>query len=488
MTDSSTSPSVRMPPGYGNPGRAGGFNNMGDPSEASRLLDGCHQIMVAMSSPAIFENSKEKAFQTFRRGCLDLKKDISATEGLESDKIDDWMIENCWLFLFELAKSRLRRKHILECMEILCTSDRWKKMLDDNDRIRDKLGELDDSFIQTVVSEFHVKPLPPKPQPQPKTKSNIRRGNRNNKWETGSAVATVSKPILPSTPVLTTSSLNRARSASLGSLNIDNNNDGAKVGNEAAAAAVGTITDGVVAGNGGDTQSSHGSWSIEEVDDDDDDALLNNNHHQGGHNTEQLQPATVGNTQLPKQNKQQASLNKKTSVIIIDKSRTRSGTCSSKHSMIPDDNDDDLSPAAAVSSGIASPSAVVANSIVDTNPFRNPKLFEDDNNITDEDDNISIDEWWNTPPPPSTTDPAAPQQPAAAPTTAGGAGAGAGGRCTVLKDNNTVEIEALQKQQEMILKQQQELMKAIQLLSMNEGGEITGPGRGLEGNYGYRMY
>lgn len=74
-----------------------------------------------------------------------MKKDVSATEGLESDKIDgnnddyiiyimlmissDWMIENCWLFLFELAKARLRRKHVLECMEILCTSDKWRHVI-----------------------------------------------------------------------------------------------------------------------------------------------------------------------------------------------------------------------------------------------------------------------------------------------------------------------------------------------------------------------
>ncbi|EER02591.1 hypothetical protein Pmar_PMAR005931 [Perkinsus marinus ATCC 50983] len=172
MTDSSLSPSVRMPPNYGNlPRGGGGVPTTGDPSEASRLLDGCHQIMVAMSSPSIFENSKEKAFQTFRRGCLDLKKDVSATEGLESDKIDDWMIENCWLFLFELAKARLRRKHVLECMEILCTSDKWRHMLDDNERIRAKMVDLDEAFIQSIVTEFHVKPFPAKAAPvKPKHK------------------------------------------------------------------------------------------------------------------------------------------------------------------------------------------------------------------------------------------------------------------------------------------------------------------------------
>ncbi|KAF4726223.1 G patch domain-containing protein 1, partial [Perkinsus olseni] len=200
-------------------------------------------IMVAMSSPAIFENSKERAFQTFRRGCLDLKKDVSATEGLESTKIDDWMIENCWLFLFELAKARLRRKHILECMEILCTSDRWKSMLDGNDRVRAKMAELDDTFIQSLVSEFHVKPFPPKPAPaKPKPSSSLlnRRNRSNNrqtsgnrdKWETGSATVktTASKTSTPS--------LQRGRSASLGALDVvsDSNQAESREGRSARVA------------------------------------------------------------------------------------------------------------------------------------------------------------------------------------------------------------------------------------------------------------
>ncbi|KAF4666121.1 G patch domain-containing protein 1 [Perkinsus olseni] len=410
MTDSSTSPSVRMPPGYGNPRSTagGGGTAIGDPSEASRLLDGCHQIMVAMSSPAIFENTKERAFQTFRRGCLDLKKDISATEGLESTKIDDWMIENCWLFLFELAKARLRRKHILECMEILCTSDRWKSMLDDNDRVRAKMAELDDTFIHSLVSEFHVKPFPPKPAPaKPKpTSSFLNRRNRSNnrqtsgnrdKWETGSATVktTASKASTPS--------LQRGRSASLGALDVSDSNQ--------AESREGSVKNPLSpSGRPDAAASSHGSWSIEEVEEGD---LAN----------QDSQPVTP-----PSPVREKPTLSHKTSVVIIDKSRRGSGA-SSKHSTTG-----------------GSPTVADDHPKLDTNPFRNPKLFEDSSEGITDDDTVSVDEWWKNPAPALSKE-----------VINDGRTAGKGDA-----DASAEEVEMLQKQQEMILDQQQQLIKAIQ--------------------------
>ncbi|KAF4693019.1 G patch domain-containing protein 1 [Perkinsus olseni] len=115
-----------------------------------------------MESSVSFEKGNEEAFQmAFREGCIHLKIDLSSTEVLEGDKLDASTMETFWLFLLELAKSHSRRELVSLCMSLLCRGDHWKRMLDDNKKVRAKLRELDQSFVHSVVSNLFVKPLPP---------------------------------------------------------------------------------------------------------------------------------------------------------------------------------------------------------------------------------------------------------------------------------------------------------------------------------------
>lgn len=73
-------------------------------------------------------------------------------------------------------------------------------------------------------------------------------------------------------------------------------------------------------------------------------------------------------------------------MIIIDKTRRGSAGSSSKgHSTVRGGGDD--------SPGVAH----LDSPKLDTNPFRNPKLFEDANDGITDDDTVSVDEWWNNP-------------------------------------------------------------------------------------------
>lgn len=92
-----------------------------------------------MNSPNAFENSKESTFSALRRGCLDLRKSV---ELLDSDEFSPEIIRYAWLFLMELSKAKLRRKHALECINIMLVSPKWAAILHNTDEIQSKLPNL----------------------------------------------------------------------------------------------------------------------------------------------------------------------------------------------------------------------------------------------------------------------------------------------------------------------------------------------------------
>lgn len=104
-----------------------------------RLVDALVLVQRAMKSPNIFENEKEATFSALRRGCLDLRKDLSQ---MESQEFTIEIIRDAWLFLMELSKAKLRRKHAVECIQIMLKSKRWKSVLHSDSQIRDKLAGL----------------------------------------------------------------------------------------------------------------------------------------------------------------------------------------------------------------------------------------------------------------------------------------------------------------------------------------------------------
>lgn len=104
-----------------------------------RLLDALQLVQRAMCSPNAYENAKESTFSALRRGCLDLRKDIPL---LDSDDFSTDMIRDAWLFLIELSKAKLRRKHALECINIMLQSPKWGAVLRNDPDIQGKLPSL----------------------------------------------------------------------------------------------------------------------------------------------------------------------------------------------------------------------------------------------------------------------------------------------------------------------------------------------------------
>jgi hypothetical protein len=119
-----------------------------------------------MNSPNTFENSKEATFSALRRGCLDLRK---STDSLESATFSNDMIEDAWLFLMELSKAKLRRKHALECINIMMTSSKWVGVLRSSSRIKERIGSISKDMQialgHKVDTASPTTPLSPAPSP-----------------------------------------------------------------------------------------------------------------------------------------------------------------------------------------------------------------------------------------------------------------------------------------------------------------------------------
>jgi hypothetical protein len=161
--------------------------------QKARLLLALDQVHKAMNSPNAFENSKESTFSALRRGCLDLRKDINL---LDSDDFSTEYIQDAWLFLIELSKAKLRRKHALECINIMLASSRWGAVLRKSDEIQSKLATISkDMQVALGYVSSNEKPDSPTLKPtQPvransqvvrgtpvptlsKSKSKLKRGN-----------------------------------------------------------------------------------------------------------------------------------------------------------------------------------------------------------------------------------------------------------------------------------------------------------------------
>jgi hypothetical protein len=105
----------------------------------SRLQAALELVTAAMNSPNAFENSKESTFSALRRGCLDLRKSL---ELLDSDEFSSDKIRDAWLFLIELSRAKLRRKHALECINIMLLSPKWGAVLRNDETIQGKIPSL----------------------------------------------------------------------------------------------------------------------------------------------------------------------------------------------------------------------------------------------------------------------------------------------------------------------------------------------------------
>lgn len=107
--------------------------------DKQRLVDALQLVRTAMNSPNAFENSKESTFSALRRGCLDLRKSV---ELLDCEEFTPDLIQYAWLFLMELSKAKLRRKHALECINIMLLSPKWGAILRTNKDIQAKMPSL----------------------------------------------------------------------------------------------------------------------------------------------------------------------------------------------------------------------------------------------------------------------------------------------------------------------------------------------------------
>ena len=104
-----------------------------------RLIEALQLVKAAMNSPNTFENSKETTFSALRRGCLDLRNNI---DQLNDDDFSADLVQDAWLFLIELSKAKLRRKHALECINVMILSPKWGSVLRTSSKIQEKLPSL----------------------------------------------------------------------------------------------------------------------------------------------------------------------------------------------------------------------------------------------------------------------------------------------------------------------------------------------------------
>ena len=131
--------------------------------QCSRLKEALDLVNKAMNSPNAFENSKESTFSALRRGCLDLRKNIDL---FDSDDFSHDHIRDAWLFLIELSRAKLRRKHALECINIMLLSPRWGSVLRNDPSIQAKLPELSKDM---QIALGHVEKPAPMASPVPST-------------------------------------------------------------------------------------------------------------------------------------------------------------------------------------------------------------------------------------------------------------------------------------------------------------------------------
>jgi len=108
-----------------------------------KFLDELKVVEQTVGNKALFENTKETVFSSFRRACLDLK---SAPELLDSAECTANMRRSVWLILLELSKSKLRRKHTAEVATLLLQSAAWRATIDSDEILKNLIKQLPDEF------------------------------------------------------------------------------------------------------------------------------------------------------------------------------------------------------------------------------------------------------------------------------------------------------------------------------------------------------
>lgn len=130
---------------------------------SQRLQEALDLVTVAMNKPNAFENSKESTFSALRRGCLDLRKNV---EILDSDDFPLDKIRDAWLFLIELSRAKLRRKHAVECINIMLLSPRWGAVLRNDPLIQEKIPSLAKEMQTALGFQSAISPvISPAPGP-----------------------------------------------------------------------------------------------------------------------------------------------------------------------------------------------------------------------------------------------------------------------------------------------------------------------------------
>ena len=109
------------------------------PSFSDELL----AVEKAVGNKAQLENSKETLFSNFRRACMDLSKSADCAAQLAASSRS--ARQAVWILLLEVSKAKLRRKHVLECANVLTTSVNWKTSLSDA-AIVSRIAELPEDF------------------------------------------------------------------------------------------------------------------------------------------------------------------------------------------------------------------------------------------------------------------------------------------------------------------------------------------------------
>ena len=153
-----------------------------------KFLDELKNVESTVSNRAVFENTKETVFSSFRRACLDLK---SAPELLDSPECTPHMRHSVWYMLLELSKSKLRRKHTAEVATTLLQSPAWRSTLEADEVLHAQLRQLPEEFRNSLT----LLKFPDQSDEVPSPKS--RKGKKQKSPPTASLVAARSPPALP---------------------------------------------------------------------------------------------------------------------------------------------------------------------------------------------------------------------------------------------------------------------------------------------------
>mmetsp|Transcript_1078 Transcript_1078/g.2705 ORF Transcript_1078/g.2705 Transcript_1078/m.2705 type:complete len:557 (-) Transcript_1078:12-1682(-) len=115
---------------------------------AGRLLESLGQLLRVYGDVEAWENEHETAFTLLRRGILDGKSNSM----LEAPIYHNRQIEGAWLFLIEMRRRHPnRKKHIIECAEILGSSYNWSMVLRGSRKVHSALAKLPDEMRQEIL-------------------------------------------------------------------------------------------------------------------------------------------------------------------------------------------------------------------------------------------------------------------------------------------------------------------------------------------------